>query len=154
MKNNKKGFTLIELLAVIVILAIIMVIAVPQILNVINDSRSSAWKNSVKMIENAIETNATLFDPSTGAQKFSLTTLCTSPLDTTNGLPAIVDLGDIDTTTADKKISCGTPTATGKPTFTLYGKNQFDGHSAKLECSASGNQISCKIIQLDGQNQS
>ena len=42
-KMNKKGFTLIELLAVIVILAIIMVIAVPQILNVIDKSRDSAW---------------------------------------------------------------------------------------------------------------
>ena len=59
-KMNKKGFTLIELLAVIVILAIIMVIAVPQILNVIDKSRDSAWESNIKMIEDAIETNETL----------------------------------------------------------------------------------------------
>ena len=52
-KMNKKGFTLIELLAVIVILAIIMVIAIPQILKVIDSSRTSAWKDNVKMIERA-----------------------------------------------------------------------------------------------------
>ena len=54
-KMDKKGFTLIELLAVIVILAIIMVIAVPQILNVIENSRESAWKSNVKMIADGIE---------------------------------------------------------------------------------------------------
>ena len=54
-KLDRKGFTLIELLAVIVILAIIMVIAVPQILNVIENSRSSAWKSNVKMIADGIE---------------------------------------------------------------------------------------------------
>ncbi len=46
MKQNKKGFTLIELLAVIVILAIIALIATPIILNMINDARKSAAKDS------------------------------------------------------------------------------------------------------------
>ena len=46
----KKGFTLIELLAVIVILAIIMVISVPIVLNVINDSKKSAYENDVKTL--------------------------------------------------------------------------------------------------------
>ena len=45
MKSNK-GFTLIELLAVIVILAIIALIATPLTLNVINDARTKADKNS------------------------------------------------------------------------------------------------------------
>jgi type IV pilus assembly protein PilA len=44
---NKKGFTLIELLAIIVILAIIAVITVPIILNIIENARQGAAKNSV-----------------------------------------------------------------------------------------------------------
>ena len=46
-KMNKKGFTLIELLAIIVILAIIAVITVPIILNIIENARAGAAKNSV-----------------------------------------------------------------------------------------------------------
>ena len=55
MKRNK-GFTLIELLAVIVILAIIALIATPIILNVINDARKSAAKDSAYGYIEAIET--------------------------------------------------------------------------------------------------
>lgn len=44
---KKKGFTLVELLAVIVILAVIALIAVPMILNVVEKSRNSAFKDSV-----------------------------------------------------------------------------------------------------------
>ena len=46
MKKNKRGFTLIELLAVIVILAIIALIAVPVIMNIISESRKSAFKDT------------------------------------------------------------------------------------------------------------
>lgn len=46
MKKNVKGFTLVELLAIIVILAIIAIITVPIILNVIENSRIGAIKNS------------------------------------------------------------------------------------------------------------
>ena len=53
--KNKKGFTLIELLAVIVILAIIALIATPIILNVINDARKSAAKDSAYGYIEAIE---------------------------------------------------------------------------------------------------
>lgn len=59
MNKNKKGFTLIELLAVIVILAILMVIAVPQILKVIDSSRSSAAASSIKLVKEGIKTNVT-----------------------------------------------------------------------------------------------
>ena len=45
--KNKKGFTLIELLAIIVILAIIAVITVPIILNIIDNAKEGAAKNSV-----------------------------------------------------------------------------------------------------------
>jgi len=43
----KKGFTLIELLAVIIILAIIALIATPIVLDVINDAKSEANKETV-----------------------------------------------------------------------------------------------------------
>ena len=43
----KKGFTLIELLAVIIILAVIALIATPVVLNVIENSKKEAFKDSV-----------------------------------------------------------------------------------------------------------
>ena len=56
--KSKKGFTLIELLAVIVILAVIALIATPLIMNVINDAKKNAAKDSaygsVKAVENAM----------------------------------------------------------------------------------------------------
>lgn len=55
MINNNKGFTLIELLAVIVILAIIMLIATPLIVNVINDARKGAFRNSAYGIVKSAE---------------------------------------------------------------------------------------------------
>ena len=55
MKNNKKGFTLIELLAIIVILAIIAVITVPIILNIIDNARKGAAKNSVTGYGKSVE---------------------------------------------------------------------------------------------------
>ena len=55
MKNNKKGFTLVELLAVIVILAIIALIATPIILNVIDDAKTKAAKNSAYGYIDALE---------------------------------------------------------------------------------------------------
>ena len=42
----KKGFTLIELLAVIIILAVIALIATPVVLNVVENARVEAAKNS------------------------------------------------------------------------------------------------------------
>ena len=53
--NKKKGFTLVELLAVIVILAIIALIATPIILNVINDAKKEAAKDSFYGYMDAIE---------------------------------------------------------------------------------------------------
>lgn len=103
-KMDKKGFTLIELLAVIVILAIIMVIAVPQILDVINNSRKSAWDSNVKLIDEAITLNTTL--GSTDFADFSLSTVCTateanSATNITASISNIADISDADT-----KVTC------------------------------------------------
>lgn len=98
MKMNKKGFTLIELLAVIVILSIIMVIAVPQILDVIEQSRSSAWKSNVKLIEESLELNTTLSGTGMSNSKFDLATECaTADTDITSNLANIADISAADT---------------------------------------------------------
>ena len=55
MKEKNKGFTLVELLAVIVILALIALIATPIILNVINDAKKEATKDSFYGYMDAIE---------------------------------------------------------------------------------------------------
>ena len=55
MKEKNKGFTLVELLAVIVILALIALIATPIILNVINDAKKEAAKDSFYGYMDAIE---------------------------------------------------------------------------------------------------
>ena len=55
----KRGFTLIELLAVIVILAIIAIIAVPIVLGIINDSRKSSQKESIKLYLDTVEKTIT-----------------------------------------------------------------------------------------------
>ena len=55
MKEKNKGFTLVELLAVIVILALIALIAAPIILNVINDAKKQAAKDSAYGYMDAIE---------------------------------------------------------------------------------------------------
>ena len=102
MKLNKKGFTLIELLAVIVILAIIMVIAVPQILNVIQNSRISAWDNNVKLVEEALDLNTTL--GSTPMANFDLASKC-SP-DAATFTANIKDIAKISA--ADTSVTCTT----------------------------------------------
>ena len=53
--KEKKGFTLVELLAVIVILALIALIATPIILNVINDAKKQAAKDSAYGYMDAVE---------------------------------------------------------------------------------------------------
>ena len=52
--KKTNGFTLIELLAVIVILAIIAVIATPLAINVINDAKKNAFKNTAYGLIDAV----------------------------------------------------------------------------------------------------
>ena len=55
MKRKNKGFTLVELLAVIVILSLVALIATPIILNVINDAKKQAAKDSAYGYMDAVE---------------------------------------------------------------------------------------------------
>ena len=57
---KKNAFTLIELLAVIVIISIIALIAIPIILNVINDSKENAFKESINGIVDSAMLESTL----------------------------------------------------------------------------------------------
>lgn len=82
MKQNKKGFTLIELLAVIVILAIIALIATPIILNMINDAKDSAAKDSALAYQKAAETYVTMHEMSSNG---IATAYATAPVTTTEG---------------------------------------------------------------------
>ena len=133
-KMDKKGFTLIELLAVIVILAIIMVIAVPQILNVIENSRESAWKSNVKMIAEGIELGKATSEFST--DKFDINTVCSGTakdITTDTNFVKVADVSADDTT-----VSC----TTNVGEVTVVGKGQFDGQkTATLACSTG----SCKV---------
>ena len=131
-KMDKKGFTLIELLAVIVILAIIMVIAVPQILNVIENSRESAWKSNVKMIADGIELGKATSDFST--EKFDINKVCTAASDTSinSNLAKVADISSDDT-----EVKCA-----GAGSVKVTGKGQFSTQpAATLDCSTG----SCKI---------
>ena len=133
-KLDRKGFTLIELLAVIVILAIIMVIAVPQILNVIENSRSSAWKSNVKMIADGIELGKTMTSSGLATKDFDIDKVCTAASsDSINeSLRAVADVSDEDTT-----VTCA-----GKGSVTVTGKGQFSGQKVATIACTNG---SCKI---------
>ena len=94
--NKKKGFTLIELLAVIVILAIIALIATPIILNMINDAKKSAAKDSAYGYIEAIEYNNSM--SAIDSKKYPL-----------------IESGEV--TTLDVKVK-GTPPTKGTVTIT------------------------------------
>ena len=74
---KKRGFTLIELLAVIVILAIIALIAVPIVLGIINDSKKSSEKESVKLYLDTVQkaiTKKQMSDPNFQPDKCTIKT--------------------------------------------------------------------------------
>lgn len=132
MKNNK-GFTLIELLAVIVILAIIMVIAVPQILNVINNSKESAWKSNVKLIEEGIELGEATSNSGLSSGSFSISSVCPSAgtISVNSQLSQVVDISDTDT-----KITCSAAnTFRVEPTS----DGQFKGQTPATIACTNGN---------------
>lgn len=122
-KMNKKGFTLIELLAVIVILAIIMVIAVPQILDVIESSKTESWKSNVKLVEEALELNMSI--KSMQGENNFLSTVCTE-----NANQEVSKIADYSDTT----VTCDTETKK----FTLTGTGQFAGKTANIICTTAG----------------
>lgn len=128
-KLDRKGFTLIELLAVIVILAIIMVIAVPQILNVIDKSKESAWESNIKMIEDGIETNEALVK--TGMTNDGAVSVLSEAGCTKDN---IAKSAEIDANGTDISALF----ATGTCTVTATGKNNFDGRTATITCDSTG----------------
>ena len=131
-KNNQQGFTLIELLAIIVILAVIMAIAIPQVLNVVNGSKDSAWKDNVKMISKAIELNTQMLDPETGGYTYTVESLCKNP----NNVNKI-------SKSTDTKVTCSSNV------FTINGTGQFDGKTATIDCRNG----SCSTTFAEGVNQ-
>lgn len=83
MKLNKKGFTLIELLAVIAILAILIVLAVPNILNLFQESRQSAYQIDAQSVYEAAQTQwqlEQLTTPATSVTTYSSISGNGSPL--------------------------------------------------------------------------
>ena len=90
--KNKKGFTLIELLAVIVILAIIALIATPIILNMIENAKKGAAKDSAYGYIEAIEYNNSMAD-----------------LGLNNNYTKIPDGNDLDITTLGVKVKGSKP---------------------------------------------
>ena len=134
MKKNTKGFTLIELLAVIVILAIIMVIAVPQLLNVIESSRKSAWKSNVELIEKGLELGKTLSDTNMTSTTFSLSDTCNnnnSGSDVTEKIKAIADIS-----TTDIQVTCASSTSVD---VKAVSNGQFKGQSTiRITCDDNG----------------
>lgn len=131
MKNNKKGFTLIELLAVIVILAIIMVIAVPQILNVVQSSRDSAWKSNVKLIEEGIELGEATTSTGLSSTNFSISTVCTAE-SSTSVIDQIKSVADISSD--DTEVTCA-----GAGSIKVTGKGQFANQPAATITCTNGN---------------
>lgn len=131
MRNNKKGFTLIELLAVIVILAIIMVIAVPQILNVIQSSKESAWKSNVKLIEEGIELGEATTNTGLSSTNFSISTICTAKSDASiiDSLKTVADISSDDT-----EVTCE-----GAGSVKVTGKGQFANQPAATITCTNGN---------------
>ena len=101
-KMNKKGFTLIELLAIIVILAIIAVITVPIILNIIENARQGAAKNSVVGYGKAVELAYTQYQfekelPTASSNKYL-------GGDTTNGSGISIRIGSATATPTTLKV--------------------------------------------------
>ena len=70
-KLNRKGFTLFELLAIIVILAIIMVVTIPSLLDVMDDSVASQFKNSADAIEKWVGDQYALASVGKGSTAFT-----------------------------------------------------------------------------------
>lgn len=136
-KMNKKGFTLIELLAIIVILAIIAVITVPIILNIIDEARKGAEKNSVIGYGKAVELAYTQYQ-----YDKSLGTTPNTHVDTATS----TDL--TDNINAGKTISVVIDNDTEHP---VNLKVDFDGD--KVVCTPSGtdkNTISSGKVSLKG----
>ena len=118
--RNKKGFTLIELLAIIVVMALILITAIPKAIDIIDDSRTGTWNNSVKGVAKAINKSITTLNPDTDGYMYNVNELCSN----TSKLKEIVDIENADVTCL-------------RSIFTLTGKGKFEGKTGKIVCSNS-----------------
>ena len=125
-KMNKKGFTLIELLAIIVILAIIAVITVPIILNVIDNAKKGAAKNSVIGYGKSIELAYTqkLYDDNLGGT-------------TAEGIPVPVEI----TNASGETVSTATYNVVYEGTDVVCKKAIFNSGKLELQgCHVDGDE--------------
>jgi len=129
MKMNKKGFTLIELLAIIVILAIIAVITVPIILNIIDNARKGAEKDSIVGYGKAVELSYTQY-------QYDM------QLNGSSALEVDTDANDYEPATDGSEISFVAADSPAVADFTGTLKVTFDGE--QVACT-SGTIINGKV---------
>ena len=135
MKMNKKGFTLIELLAIIVILAIIAVITVPIILNIIDNARRGAEKNSVIGFGKAVELSYTQYQYKTQLGETYVATSSTTTVNATIDSATPITLGvDYDgdavtgcTATIDRGILTLTNCSINDHPYSYKGGKAYEG---------------------------
>ena len=108
-----------------------MVIAVPQILNVIQSSRDSAWKSNVKLIEEGIELGEATTTTGLTSSNFSISTVCTAASDTSivDSLKSVADISSDDT-----EVTCA-----GAGSVKVTGKGQFANQPAATITCTNGN---------------
>ena len=150
MKMNKKGFTLIELLAIIVILAIIAVITVPIILNIIDNARKGAAKDSVVGYAKSIELAYTQYeyDQKMGTTSASAATTTAVTVDTESKELNVVFDGT--TVTCQQRVitngklelaqcKVGTATGTNDPTYSYMNGKAYVNTDTPATSAADGN---------------
>ena len=90
---KEKGFTLIELLAVIILLAIISLIAFPIVLNIINNTKENAFKESITgIVDDAILESALKIEDEELLYKYENNNWVESKLNIDGEIPKYVEV--------------------------------------------------------------
>ena len=151
--RNKKGFTLIELLAVIIILAVIALIATPIVLNVIDNARKSANKDSAYgLLDSAkLYYMESLLDESKSLSGNLIYKINVSGSKPNSGTVYINDKGEIalavvydkicftknyedaDLTESDDIENCNIPSLPSEPVSKLYKDSILNGADPELK---------------------
>ena len=134
MKSNK-GFTLIELLAVIVILAIIALIATPIILNMIENSRTSAKQRTAELIGSEVQLAYAEYMVTPNVSGVSPSDFCTymqAPYFSMSGAEITSEPTDCTSAKTEVEVTVGTADkydvvySNGTVTITLQGEGNSD----------------------------